>query len=127
MTKLEIINSLFDINEDVCDIIYNNDTNQLKTVIDNIFSSTLLHEDNFRLVLKAFRLANMPFSINGYNILPYNIRTSFWSSYKDFIRDLTIGIIDLHSFLNMYGKHIEIQTSLIMIFADGLMPGLIST
>lgn len=103
MKKSEILDSLFDINEDVCHFIYNDDLTQLNIVIDNIFSSSLLYEDDYKTVLNAFRLANMPFSINGYNILPYDIRTAYQSNYKGYIKDLTMGIIDLHSFLTMYG------------------------
>ena len=103
MNKFEILDSLFDINEDACAAIYNDDFKELNTLIDNIYSSSLLYEDDYKVVLKAFKLANMPFTFNRYNILPYDIRTSFWGNYKGIIKDLTIGIIDLNSFLNQYG------------------------
>ena len=70
MTKLEILDTFLDINEDACKAVYNNDLKEIDMLMNNIYSSSLLHEDDYRLVLQAFRLANMPFSIGGYNISP---------------------------------------------------------
>ena len=103
MTKLEILDTFLDINEDACKAVYNNDLKEIDMLMNNIYSSSLLHEDDYRLVLQAFRLAHMPFSICGYNILPYEIRNAFWGDYKGYIEDLTIGIMDLNTFLNKYG------------------------
>ena len=103
MTKLEILNTFFDINEDACKAVYNNDLKEIDMLMNNIYSSSLLNEDDYRLVLQAFRLSNMPFSIGGYNILPYEIRNTFWSDYKGYIEDLTMGIMNLNTFLNKYG------------------------
>lgn len=106
MTKLEILDTFLDINEDACKAVYNNDLKEIDMLMNNIYSSSLLHEDDYRLVLQAFRLANMPFSIGGYNrynILPYEIRNAFWGDYKGYIEDLTIGIMNLNTFLNKYG------------------------
>ena len=52
----------------------------------------------------------MPFSIGGYNILPYEIRHAFWGDYKGYIEDLTIGIMDLNTFLNKYGYANEYES-----------------
>lgn len=63
MTKSEILNTFFDINEDACKAIYNNDLKELDMFMNNIYSSSFLSEDNYKLVLQAFRLANMKLSM----------------------------------------------------------------
>ena len=110
MTKLEILDTFLDINEDACKAVYNNDLKEIDMLMNNIYSSSFLHEDDYRLALQAFRLANMPFSIGGYNILPYEIRNAFWGDYKGYIEDLTIGIMDLNTFLNKYGYANEYES-----------------
>ena len=82
MTKLEILDTFLDINEDACKAVYNNDLKEIDMLMNNIYSSSFLHEDDYRLALQAFRLANMPFSIGGYTFSHMRLEMLFGAITK---------------------------------------------
>ena len=67
MTKQEILRELQDINIDAANYIYTENYAALNSLANSVSKIGLNKEECFYDVLRAFRLANMPFSVAGYN------------------------------------------------------------
>lgn len=103
MTKQKILQELHGINTDAANYIYTENYADLNSLVNTIYKIGLNKEECFYDVLRAFRLANMPFSIAGYNYLCEDLRDEIWGKYEPLIHDLVIHNMSLDEFLSVYG------------------------
>ena len=103
MTKQEILRELQDINIDAANYIYTENYAALNSLANSVFKIGLDKEECFYDVLRAFRLANMPFSVAGYNFLCEDLKDEIWGKYEPLINDLVIHNMSLDEFLSDYG------------------------
>lgn len=103
MTKQEILRELQDINIDAANYIYTENYAALNSLVNSVFKIGLDKEDCFYDVLRAFRLANMPFSVAGYNFLCEDLKDEIWGKYEPLINDLVIHNMSLDEFLASFG------------------------
>lgn len=103
MTKQEILRELQDINIDAANYIYTENYDALNSLVNSVFKIGLDKEECFYDVLRAFRLANMPFSVAGYNYLCEDLKDEIWGKYELLINDLVIHNVSLDEFLSDYG------------------------